>query len=68
MLLRSSFALSYKFFLFFSEINIVVSSAKAKQLLYLRHLGKLLTYIMNRMGPRIEPWGTEEFVDLVLFY
>ena len=48
MLLSSLFALLYKFFWFFPEINIVVSSAKAKQLLYLRHLGKSLTYIINQ--------------------
>jgi len=66
MLRSSSFALAYKVFGFFPEIRMLVSSAKAKQLLYFKHLGKSLTYIMKRRGPRIEPWGTEE-VSLFIF-
>jgi hypothetical protein len=35
----------------------VVASAKSKDR-KLEHTGRSLIYIRNKMGPKIEPWGT----------
>ena len=45
-----------------SSINNVVSSANMVNLNILDAFTKSLIYIKNKIGPRIVPWGTPQFI------